>query len=84
MAPPDFDRSVNPISTGGGLIVLATVLPAPPDFQTLRRAWVLDIFCEYVAIFQRPGTALEIWNYECQIFRVKGLGFKKATLSTPL
>ena len=40
--------------------------------------WVLDIFCEYVVIFQRP-VALETWNYGCQIFRVKFRYSEKTT-----
>ena len=36
MAPPDFDKSVNPISTRGADYAPASLL-APPDFQTFLR-----------------------------------------------
>ena len=35
MAPPDFGRSVTPISTKGGR--LCQIILAPSDFQTFRR-----------------------------------------------
>ena len=38
-APPVFGRSVNPISTRGSHYP-HPVLLAPPDFQTLRHAWI--------------------------------------------
>ena len=42
--PPIFDRSVNPISNRGGQFMPTTVLPASPDFQTLRRVCDVNIF----------------------------------------
>ena len=38
MAPPDYGRSFNPISTKGGDYAHQEIL-APPDFQTFRRPW---------------------------------------------
>ena len=37
MAHPDFDGSVNPISTRGGQIMPTLLLLAHPDFQTFQR-----------------------------------------------
>ena len=39
MAPPDFGRSVNPISTRGGQIMPVQTILAPPDLQTFLRPW---------------------------------------------
>ena len=41
MAPPDFRRSVNPISTRGADYAHQIIL-APPDFQTFLQTWVWD------------------------------------------
>ena len=39
MAPLDFGRSVNPISTRGGADFVNQILLAPPDLQTFLRPW---------------------------------------------
>ena len=49
MAPPDFGRSVNTISTRGwGQIMPTTLLPAPPDFQKLLRPYCVQRSKVYV------------------------------------
>ena len=42
MAPPDFGRSVNPISTGVGTDYAYQIILAFPDFQTFLRPWFLN------------------------------------------
>ena len=62
MAPPDFGRSVNPISTKGADYAHQIVL-APPDFQIFRRPWIfkgkrIKIFFEicFVKILMLTAT----------------------------
>ena len=44
MAPPDFGRSVNPISIKGAYYAHQIIL-APTDFQTFLRPWKENPVC---------------------------------------
>ena len=46
MAPPDFGRTINPISTKGADYAHQIIL-APPDFQTFRR----PLQCVYISTY---------------------------------
>ena len=59
-SPPMFDRSVNPISTGGGgQIMPTTILPAPPDVQTLRRTCQINWCCSRLS----HSTSFLFWSW---------------------
>ena len=42
LQPPQYLTDQLTLSQPGGQIIPTTVLPAPPDFQTLRWAWLIN------------------------------------------
>ena len=64
--PPDFVRSVNPISIRGGKIMPTTLLLAPPDFQTCLRTFSeLTSYLGMDPTSQRQKTFLKVQIRRC-------------------
>ena len=65
LAPPDFGRSVDPISTRRDRICQPhqSLLLAPPDFQTFRRPWF-----RVKPIFVRIFKARKEWIFSNTLF----------------
>ena len=64
--PPDFVRSVNPISISGSKIMLTTLLLATPDFQTCLRSWSeLTSYLGMDPTSQRQKTFLKVQIRRC-------------------